>query len=472
MPVKLPARMNIIAALMVLLLTFSLAPPKVAEGQRSAEAALSDTLLTRLPREMRGPAKKLLRLLAGSEQHLLALSDDDLRAAIVGRLSLKPEASDYLIRLLAEDLSPKVRLAIITNWGTSEHWRTNPRAQPLLERLVTTDRDASVSLRALEILRSTRTSELSRLLNTRLEAARLSGDETALKKFAAERERWISLKQGVMLPSFLRVVPKLFSLKPADQSVRVLAFGDFGIGSAEQKQVAQMMLAFHRQFAFDLGVTLGDNFYPRGMTSPTDERWKTQWEELYSTLGIKFYAVLGNHDWYGPDSPAAEILYSDKSSTWRMPAPYYTFTAGPVQFFALDTNEISEAQILWLREELSKSQSMWKVVYGHHPIYSAGAHGETKDLIVRLLPLLQEGKVDVYLSGHDHNLQHLKLEGGVQFFVSGGGGADTYRTDPYERALFVKEGYGFTVIEADKKEMKVRFIDKNGNQLYEYTLQK
>ena len=67
--------------------------------------------------------------------------------------------------------------------------------------------------------------------------------------------------------------------------------------------------------------------------------------------------------------------------SWRMPAPYYTFTAGPVQFFAMDTNEVSEAQLLWLKDGLANSRARWKLVYGHHPIYSVGAHQDNARLI-------------------------------------------------------------------------------------------
>jgi hypothetical protein len=235
--------------------------------------------------------------------------------------------------------------------------------------------------------------------------------------------------------------------------------------------VAAAMLQAHRQSPFDFGLTLGDNFYPDGMESPTDDRWKTLWSELYEPLGLKFYATLGNHDWHHSDSPAAEILYSQQSQSWRMPAPYYTFTAGPVQFFALDTNEISEAQLLWLRAALGESRARWKVVYGHHPIYSAGQHEDNPKQIERLLPELK-GRADVFLAGHDHDLQHLKPEGGIHFFVNGGGGARIRRIEPNTRSLFAHSANGFAMIEADARTLAVKFIGTDLKTLYEYTLTK
>jgi tartrate-resistant acid phosphatase type 5 len=184
--------------------------------------------------------------------------------------------------------------------------------------------------------------------------------------------------------------------------------------------------------------------------------------------------TLGNHDWRSPDGPAAEILFSQKSPEWRFPSPYYTFTAGPVQFFAVNTVLMSEAQLLWLRDELKKSTAKWKVVYGHFHVYSA-LRGDNEDLIKRLLPILEANHVDLYLCGHEHLFQHLKPEGGVHFFVNGaaGGQGRSVRQQAYGRLLFVAEKkQGFTVLEADGSSLTVQFIGEDGGQLYDYTLRK
>jgi len=412
---------------------------------------------------------KLPPALRQQGQAVLDQRDDRQRARLAGEMARRnsPEVIEFLLTVLATDASPQVRSAIIDRLGRY----SRPEIRQALESRVTSDLDTGVALLALERLRVQQTQDLAKLLNQRLEQARTKNDEAALRQLSHEQERWISLVKGAMLPSFLRVAPPIFSLKAEDQPIRILAFGDFGNGSKEQKQVAAAMLKYHRQSPFDFAVTLGDNFYSSGMESITDPRWKTWWDELYDPLGIKFFATLGNHDWGFADSPAAEILYSWKSPSWRMPAPYYTFTAGPMQFFAMDTNEVSEAQLLWLKDELTKSRAHWKLVYGHHPIYSAGAHEDNPGLIRRLLPVLK-GRADVYLAGHDHDLQHLKAEDGVHFFVAGGGGAGLRPPKPGPRSLFAKDAHAICVLEADGKQLKVKFIDTSLNQLYEATLSK
>jgi len=268
----------------------------------------------------------------------------------------------------------------------------------------------------------------------------------------------------------LQVASEPFSLKGAAQPIRVLAFGDFGSGGQGQKDVAASMLQYHRQRPFDFAITVGDNFYNKGMKGVDDPRWKTWWDQLYDALGIQFYATLGNHDYGFPESPEAEIRYSKKSPSWRMPATQYTFTAGWVQFFAIDSAVMTPYQLEWLKKALDSSSYGWKVVYGHHPIYSHGQHGNSREMIRELLPVIKD-RADVYLAGHDHDMQHLRPEGNLHFFVSGTGGK-LRAIKPGPRSLFAKSTLGFLVLEADKSSLKMTFVDKTLKPIYEYTLKK
>ena len=430
--------------------------------------ALSEAILHRLPQDYREQAKNVTA--TGPQQARAAqMPDEELTAFVIAGLGRKPEAGEFLVGELDKEPSAKLRAAIVQAVG--RYWLTHPESQKVLERHAASDPDANVSLKALQALRRIRMFELNAMLTKRLAMAIKAGDASGRKQLGKEEELSYILTNQIMLPAFLRVPPPVFSLKPADQAIRVLAFGDFGTGSPAQVHTAKAMVEYHKLHPFDFGLTLGDNFYPRGMVSPDDPRWQTQWEQLYGPMGIKFYVTLGNHDWGSADSPAAEILYSQKSPNWRLPAPYYTFTAGAVQFFAFDTVEANEAELEWLDSELAKSTAPWKVVYGHYHIYSA-TRGDNKVLIDRLLPVLKKNHVDVYLNGHDHNLQEEKPEGGVHFFISGGGGAGLYEFNPYDRTIFKQKLNGFTVLDADSKQLKISFVGTDGKELYQRRLSK
>jgi hypothetical protein len=451
-------------------------------GLAAGVLAASGILLARAASAV--PSAKPVRAARTSEAVTVDLLPADLRDAGTAILAAGPaergklaaklgeqepdRSAAFLAALLEHDDSAKVRAQIVSGLGGHQ----NPEMRRVLERTAASDADAGVSVLALEKLRERDAADLQAILKERLERAKREGDTAGAARLSQEDERWISLVHGTMLPSFLRRPPEPFAVPTAGRGVRVVAFGDFGDGSPSQRATAAAIRAEHVRRPFDFGLTLGDNMYEEGAESPADPRWKTQWEELYGPLGLRFYATLGNHDWKLADSPAAEILYSLKSASWNLPSPYYAFRAGNVQFFAVDTNDVSAAQLAWLDGELSKSNAVWKLVYGHHPIYSAGQHGDTVRLVEALLPVLR-GRADLYFCGHDHDMQHLRPDGGVHFFVAGSGGAHQRPMHPHPRTIFAKtDQHGFATIEADSTSLTVRFIADDGSELYSYTLHK
>ena len=240
--------------------------------------------------------------------------------------------------------------------------------------------------------------------------------------------------------------------------------GDFGSGTQAQRDVAAAIVRMGKAEPFDFGVTFGDNFYPSGMTGPDDTRWRDWWESLYGPLAIVFYPSLGNHEWYSGDGAAAEIAY--RSPTWRFPAPYYSFTAGPVQFFVVDTTEISEAEVLWLDKAIGASTSLWKVVYGHHPIFAPERNAKSgmymKYMQARLWPVIR-GRVDAYLCGHQHAMAHMDPRDGVHFFMSGGGGAPLNKVAGKDSGvIFAESKFGFLTLEADAAKMGIAIFDTDG----------
>ena len=131
---------------------------------------------------------------------------------------------------------------------------------------------------------------------------------------------------------------------------------------------------------------------------------------------MKFYAALGNHD------DANEVMYKPFNMGGKK---YYTFKPpnASVRFFALDSNYMDKEQLAWLEKELAASQSDWKIMFFHHPLYSSGAtHGSTLPLREQIEPLFVKYGVDVVFSGHDHFYERIKPQKGIYYFVSGGAG--------------------------------------------------
>jgi tartrate-resistant acid phosphatase type 5 len=284
----------------------------------------------------------------------------------------------------------------------------------------------------------------------------------------------------ILLPTLCAGQKDLGRILPVGRSIHLVALGDFGSGSRHQSDVAQAIKRRHQQSPFDFGVTLGDNFYRCGVRNVDDAKWQTRWEDLYAPLGIRFYASLGNHDYGHPSivcpanqaSPQAEIDRSEHSKSWSMPARYYTFIAGAARFIAIDTEGWSDAQLQWIRETLLKATNepgiKWRIVYGHHPIYTSGHHlNERRIAVLRrdLLPVLREGKVDLVISGHDHDMEHLSYENAGQkmdFLIAGIGGAELRAPGaPQPHSLFRGAEYGFLDLVVDDSHIAAQFLNVN-----------
>jgi tartrate-resistant acid phosphatase type 5 len=251
-------------------------------------------------------------------------------------------------------------------------------------------------------------------------------------------------------------------------------------------------------------LLLGDNWYGALEGGIHSTRWQKQFEEMYPTdaLDCPAYAILGNHDYQRwPESKVdAELEYArvgkaaGGKTRWTMPGRWYRFEfpfKNPlITFLALDSNmpfaggaaglgrdftlttEQQTEQLAWLQAQLERPRTTpFLVAMGHHPVYSDGPHGDHPVLARDWDPLFRKYKVDVYLAGHDHDLQHLEFEGHpTSFFLSGGGGADLYdlKIDPAQRGPYGQKVYGFSHLSVTANQITLQHLDTSGHVLHAF----
>jgi predicted phosphodiesterase len=209
------------------------------------------------------------------------------------------------------------------------------------------------------------------------------------------------------------------STKPTE----FMVLGDWGSGLSGQLNIANAMKALHQKAPIQFIITVGDNIYPDG---DIRKFAKDYFEKPYATFvaqKIPFYPTLGNHDVPHQDE---QIAY------FKMPGAYYSFNKGNIAFFAINTNHFNPTQQSWLTHKLSQSKATWKIVYGHHPVYSSGPHGDEEESVQlqkELKPLLEKYHVDFYLCGHDHHYERFMPVQGVYYVLTGGGGASIRSLD-------------------------------------------
>jgi len=439
---------------------FALAVAGRADG--SAPSPL-EAVAAKLPPEVGAAARQWLHEGDKELRAALALSPAALEQGVMVELASEPDAADFVLGRMAAE-PPETDKLVLHVVVVDSFWLDHPEVTGALQRLAESAAEPDLMLAYLDAERRIEVKQLRKTLAARIAQARQRGDAKALATLAAGDERWIMLERGASMPAYMRRVPPVFAVKPADQAIRVVGMGDFGAGSEAQREVAAAIVRMGQAKPFDFGVTFGDNFYPSGMKGPDDSRWRDWWESLYGPLHVVFYPTLGNHEWYSDDGAAAEIEY--RSPTWRFPSPYYSYTAGPVQFFALDTTELSEAEILWLDKAIGASTARWKVAYGHHPIFAPERNLKSglylKYMQARLWPVLR-GRVDAYLCGHQHAMAHMDPQDGVHFFMSGGGGAALSKVSKHDPgAQFAESTFGFLTLEASAARLDIAIFDTDG----------
>lgn len=287
-----------------------------------------------------------------------------------------------------------------------------------------------------------------------------------------------------------------------DSSLNFIAMGDWGRNGADhQKQVAAQMGKTAADIKAQFVISTGDNFYPSGVISEQDPLFRYSFEDIYTafSLQVDWYPVLGNHDY--KSNPDAEVAYSKISRRWKMPARYYSKkfaiggdTSKQVLIVFMDTNPLikefyanaeygpnvrgqdTTQQKNWLNTVLSDASPSikWKIVVGHHPMYTGGSRTnayDTQAIRNSLKSILDKYNVDVYLTGHEHSLQHLKPAGKTHHFISGAASEKT-PVKLIEGSEMVASEYGFMLFSVTKNQLRVHTINDEGEIIYTTTLQK
>jgi len=284
------------------------------------------------------------------------------------------------------------------------------------------------------------------------------------------------------------------------EELRFAVMGDTGVGNTDQKKVGDAIAAKCAKEGCDFVQLLGDNFYDTGVSSTTDPQWTTKFLTPYGAVSLPFYAVLGNHD-YGASGSGAdwaraqnEVDYTKVSTKWKMPERHYQRTEKGVFMVGLDTNAIMfesmwgsrvSAQRTAVNGWVGAATTKWKLAFGHHPYLSNGPHGNAGNYEgLSWVPITNGktvkdfldnsicGKVDVYLSGHDHSRQWQKNTcKGTELIVTGAG-AKTTELKGSNPVYWQDNLVGFTYVVIKGNTFTAEMVSADGVVQYTRTITK
>ena len=275
------------------------------------------------------------------------------------------------------------------------------------------------------------------------------------------------------------------------ERVRFAVIGDMGLAGIPQAAVARgVAKACNDECHFAL--FLGDNLYDVGIQNEGDE------EELSCLLGqypdVPKYLTLGNHDY---DKLHPKLSRASKQLEWIRDGSdvdahggyhFYRFSAGCVDAVAIDTNFLVRGQLKTNYDRVARflgtmraKHGRWSIAFGHHPYHSNGNHGDagdfrdggmsfwTGEFFRNFMDLHVLDRADLYLAGHDHNLQFFpQVDDTATAQVLSGGGAKCSGPVGRSRGQTTLEhyGHGFALVDAAPNRLEVTFHAYDGEKIW------
>ena len=334
-----------------------------------------------------------------------------------------------------------------------------------------------------------------------------------------------------------RALPIDILPKFTPRDVNILSLGDWGSASLggyhlrNAESTAYAMKIYASEYNPKLILNTGDNFYYCGIQNTSDSQVNSDYVELFGNIGLPWYNALGNHD-YG-FNPDAQLELNQTIPQWIMDARYYhrrvifnssdndgtnialniivldtnpcvndyrgddrakwdpcsiqyplcSPVAGECMFHENIINQSCKIQLDWFNTTLSNiPPTEWVFVIGHHKADEIDAED--------FQSLLGSNRVNLYLNGHNHNLEHYSIDREAKYITTGAGGMVIIGSDGHSnvklhdestefkhrkhdfKSVWSKVITGFSSHTFINKGTKVitKFWDVSQNVLYNFTI--
>jgi len=245
-----------------------------------------------------------------------------------------------------------------------------------------------------------------------------------------------------------------------------IVYGDSrGIAFAEKTALISNVITEKPSFVIHLGdmVDYGDPHQWKNFDSSDGNIIKS---------GILLFPVLGNHEYRSQKkhylrNPEKQLHYYFDRFKFLKNKRWYSFTFGNSVFLILDTNtdySPGSEQHRWLMDMLKKNASRFLFVAFHHPPYTKVY--DNRNAEKSLAQIFEKGPVkpDIIFSGHQHNYERYRYNG-INYIVSGGGGAAPYSVRRAPEDFYNQPGDTFHYCKITVSETKALFemikLDKN-----------
>lgn len=260
---------------------------------------------------------------------------------------------------------------------------------------------------------------------------------------------------GLTEPAGFFTAPSRGAIAP----VQFAVFGDSGSGRSDQAYLRDQLSTVPLDFL----LHTGDLAYEDGSAEQLAGTVFGVYAQLFKSFA--FFPVAGNHEYATQAAaPYLQAFVLPQNGHPDALERYYSFDWGNVHFIGLDTEQIGERQAAWLDADLSKNRLPWKIVFAHRPPFSSGEHGGSGAFRDWFVPLLERHRVQLVLSGHEHDYERTLPLNGVTYVVTGGGGVGTRPVGHSDFTAFAESVIHFVYIEVFGVQLRLHAIDGVGRE--------
>jgi 3',5'-cyclic AMP phosphodiesterase CpdA len=233
--------------------------------------------------------------------------------------------------------------------------------------------------------------------------------------------------------------------------------GDLGTRTADQFAVLEQLI----QHPFETAILTGDVAYPDGRL----EDFEAKFFGVYAPVidRVPFFPASGNHEYRtAAGGPFFSSFALPGTGGPAARERWYSVDWGPVHFAVIDTEAVGAEQAAWLDHDLASTSAVWRIVAGHKPPFSSGHHGSDPAVRDAFVPVFERNRVDLVLSGHDHNYERTGPINDVTYVITGGGGVGTRAVGQSEFTAFSLQVAHFVFVEATQDTLTLWAIDATG----------
>ena len=262
-----------------------------------------------------------------------------------------------------------------------------------------------------------------------------------------------------------------FASLPQGGQLRFVVYGDDRDGHAVHRKIVALIAKEEPSLVFNTGDLV--------RAGSAADLWKT-FDDITTSLRktTDYYAVRGNHD---VGTPRFESRFAPPES--KSMTSWFSFDRADSHFIGLCIDGYARYgagsdQYKWLASDLAAASKRAKhtFVFFHIGPYSIGAHGSNLDVRKALCPLFVKYRVDAVFTGHDHIYYRTRRDG-VNYIVTGGGGAELYDVDPSKGAVTGDKwekanNYVVVGVSGPRVSMKVRRADGTVIESFNLTAQR